>query len=121
MIGHSLGAHICGVAADEFKKITSAWRITRITGLDPAQPCFTNSSLSLDVTDAPFVDIIHTNGQLMSRLGLGLPQPIGHVDFYPNGGKAQPGCVRNYGSSLNFLNLPKHGNLFLIIIIINYI
>ncbi|CAG5103539.1 Similar to Exosc10: Exosome component 10 (Mus musculus), partial [Cotesia congregata] len=108
MVGHSLGAHICGVAADEFKKFKSSWKITRITGLDPAQPCFSNSSLSLDVSDAPFVDIIHTNGQLMTKLGLGLPEPIGHVDFYPNGGKAQPGCLIHHGSALYFIHLPKH-------------
>lgn len=107
MIGHSLGAHICGIAADEFKKQTATWTIKRITGLDPAQPCFSNSQLSLDKSDAPFVDVIHTNGQLMSRLGLGLPDAMGHVDFYPNGGKGQPGCVRVQNSVLDYLGLPK--------------
>lgn len=79
LIGHSLGAHICGFAAKEFKKKQSNWIIHRITGLDPAQPCFrnTDSSIHLDKTDAPFVDIIHTNGKLHSSLGLGLPEPIG--------------------------------------------
>lgn len=79
LVGHSLGAHICGLAAKEFKKRQSNWEVSRITGLDPAQPCFNNISLALqlDISDAPFVDVIHTNGRLMAGLGLGLPNPIG--------------------------------------------
>lgn len=43
----------------------------------------------LDITDAQFVDVIHTAGGTF-----GYVKPIGHVDFYPNGGKApQPGCL----------------------------
>jgi hypothetical protein len=41
----------------------------------------------LDPTDAIFVENIHTDGTANLQLGLGLFQPIGHVDFYPNGGK----------------------------------
>ena len=39
------------------------------------------------MTDADFVDVIHTDLK-----GLGIDQPIGHLDFYPNGGDVQPGC-----------------------------
>lgn len=77
MVGHSLGAHICGMAANKFKELNTKWQVKRITGLDPAQPCFKNSDILLDQTDAPLVDVIHTNGKLWSSFGLGLPDPIG--------------------------------------------
>lgn len=78
-IGHSLGAHICGYAAHELKLRGSEWPVARITGLDPAQPCFRNSdpTLRLDKSDAHFVDVIHTNGHVLKKLGLGLPYPLG--------------------------------------------
>jgi len=41
----------------------------------------------ININDANFVDIIHTNGN-----SLGLLKPLGHIDFYPNGGKAQLNC-----------------------------
>ncbi len=35
------------------------------------------------------MDVIHTCANLF-----GIKEPLGHVDFYPNGGKCfQPGCV----------------------------
>ncbi|CAL7952504.1 unnamed protein product [Xylocopa violacea] len=108
LIGHSLGAHICGFTAKELKRRRSAWKVERITGLDPAQPCFKNAdfTVKLHKSDAPFVDIIHTNGRLLSEIGLGLPEPIGHVDFYPNGGRSQPGCVKTDSSYFGYLPLP---------------
>lgn len=62
-IGHSLGSHISGQAAYLLKQ-DNFWKIERITGLDPAQPCFTDvdSSLKIDKVHADFVDIIHTQG-----------------------------------------------------------
>lgn len=62
----------------------------RITGLDAAYPLYMNTGSEghLARTDATFVDVIHTDGGI-----LGFPDPLGHVDFYPNGGKPeQPGC-----------------------------
>ena len=40
-----------------------------------------------------FVDVIHSDvrDSALSK-ALGLQRPCGHVDFYPNGGKHQPGC-----------------------------
>ncbi|XP_076640545.1 phospholipase A1 isoform X2 [Colletes latitarsis] len=111
LVGHSLGAHICGFAAKELKKRQSKWKVERITGLDPAQPCFKNadSTVKLHKSDASFVDIIHTNGKLLSEIGLGLPEPTGHVDFYPNGGKSQPGCIKTDSSYFEYLPIPLRG------------
>lgn len=87
-IGHSLGAHICSYLSYHLGGVA------RITGLDPAQPCFRTQDLSekLDNSDADFVDVIHTNGRLLKKIGFGLPDLTGHADFYPNGGMKQPGC-----------------------------
>lgn len=41
----------------------------------------------LDPTDGEFVDVIHTNAK-----HIGVINPAGHVDFYPNGGKRQKDC-----------------------------
>ncbi|XP_063822578.1 pancreatic triacylglycerol lipase-like [Ostrinia nubilalis] len=86
LIGHSLGAHVMGIAGYE-----SEIKIGRVTGLDPALPMFENiqnQKTRLDYADAKFVDVIHTCGGV-----LGFWDAIGQADFYPNNGKApQPGC-----------------------------
>lgn len=58
-------------------------------GLDPAGPGFKEAPeyARLDPGDAKIIDSIHTSSQVLA-----LTHPVGHVDFYPNGGKAQPGC-----------------------------
>lgn len=70
------------------------------TGLDPAGPGFNEAPewSRLDPGDATIVDIIHTSMQVLS-----LSHPVGHVDFYPNGGRSQPGCpdIFSYLSKLN--------------------
>lgn len=64
------------------------------TGLDPAGPLFESQDprVRLDATDANFVDVIHSNGEQLILGGLGSWQPMGDVDYYPNGGKVQSGC-----------------------------
>ncbi|XP_057335590.1 pancreatic lipase-related protein 3-like [Microplitis mediator] len=84
-IGFSLGAHVPAVAANYLGK----YKISRITGLDPAGPFFTfvGSDAVLDAGDADFVDVFHTNAKIQ-----GMYRRSGHVDFYFNRGTSQPGC-----------------------------
>jgi hypothetical protein len=85
-IGHSLGAHVCGIFGKLMKK--ENLKYSRITALDPAGPCFEkyNDNNKLTKNDADYVDVIHTSKTL------GYEEAFGHVDFYPNGGTLQPGC-----------------------------
>ncbi|XP_064605778.1 pancreatic lipase-related protein 2-like [Liolophura sinensis] len=91
LIGLSLGAHVCGFAGASLDG-----QLARITGMDPAGPCFRfsgpDSRLSKD--DAVFVDVIHTDGDHLLQGGFGTELPMGDADFYPNGGENQPGCKR---------------------------
>lgn len=87
IVGHSLGAHVSGYAG---KHITSG-KIGVIIGLDPAGPLFSvdKPHKRLADTDADYVQVIHTDAGNLSLEG-----PIGHADFYPNGGNEQPGCTK---------------------------
>ncbi|XP_069098311.1 pancreatic triacylglycerol lipase-like [Pleurodeles waltl] len=92
IIGHSLGSHVAGEAGKRRPGVS------RITGLDPAQPYFqgTPVEVRLDPSDAALVDVIHTDsGPFIPNLGLGMSQLAGHLDFFPNGGVQMPGCKRN--------------------------
>lgn len=58
-------------------------------GLDPAYPGFGEGPTSrrrLTKTDARFVDVIHSNARYGLNNAIGLETPLGHADFYPNGG-----------------------------------
>lgn len=81
IIGHSLGAHIVGAAGRQYAFRTQS-QLPRITGLDPANPCFNEGQTlsGLSRGDADFVDVIHSNPG-----ALGKRDPLGDVDFYPNG------------------------------------
>ncbi|XP_049874279.1 lipase member H-A-like [Pectinophora gossypiella] len=87
VVGLSLGGHTISYIAKNYRLITGR-NISRLTALDPAGPCFRNLGPEdrLDQTDADFVDVIDTNID-----GFGMAAPVGHVNFYVNGGEFQPG------------------------------
>ena len=64
-----------------------------VTGLDPAGPWFHKYSeeARLSPNSAKLVDVIHTDGGA-AKIYYGMLNPVGQIDYYPNEGKAQPGC-----------------------------
>ncbi|GAB0097603.1 pancreatic lipase-related protein 2 [Sergentomyia squamirostris] len=94
-IGFSLGGHVVGMIGN----FLQSGQLSRVTSLDPAKPLFMTAPAEdrIGPEDADFVDVIHTDA-----LERGLLMPTGHVDFYMNGGFAQPGCEAeremSYGS-----------------------
>ncbi|KAL3270212.1 hypothetical protein HHI36_009268 [Cryptolaemus montrouzieri] len=84
-VGHSLGAHICGMISNHLNI-----KQHRIIGLDPARPLidrYADNVWMLTRDDAHQVQIIHTNAGFLGEI-----DQIGHVDFCVNGGRIQPGC-----------------------------
>lgn len=89
LVGHSLGAHVVGVIGGS---LSEGKKVALLTGLDPAGPGYDDTlepdlAKMLDIEDAEFVQIIHTNTAL-----LGYEYAMGDADFFPNGGKKQNGC-----------------------------
>lgn len=84
LAGHSLGAHLIGVAGAQVNGLVAS-----LVGLDPAGPLYTVGNIDnrIDPTDGDYVQIIHTNAGF-----LGFGSSIGDADYYPNGGRSQPGC-----------------------------
>jgi len=108
IVGHSLGAHVAGVAGQEVQNQQRGAKINRITGLDPAGPLeiYSPGIVDLPTADklspskAEWVDAVHTGRGLTSFLGLPIQgtglgtvaTDVGHVDIFVNGGAQQPGC-----------------------------
>jgi triacylglycerol esterase/lipase EstA (alpha/beta hydrolase family) len=102
-IGFSMGCQVAHFAAEHLK--SRDMKIKRLTALDPARfHTLTHPNLQVNETDADFVDVIHTSAldaepwvklewTVVWNAGrVGMIQPIGQVDFYPNGGGYQPVC-----------------------------
>lgn len=86
VIGFGLGSFIAGYIGKFFNN--ASLPIARLTGLNPhnlANAPFL-APYEIKRTDAKFVDIIHVDEVF------GMPTTNGHVDYWPNGGKDQPGC-----------------------------
>lgn len=91
LIGHSLGAQIAGSAARYFQQLSGGQQLPRVTGLDPANPCFYdgNKLPGLNKDDAQYVDIIHTNPGFA-----GTAEETGDADFYVEGlNPIKSGCL----------------------------
>ena len=89
-------------ASKELQKL-GLCRIPRITAMDPGRHGFDQESadsIRLCKEDADLVDIIHT-----SRIGF--LEPLGHIDFYPNGGESQ--VCEGAGDKVNFCDLQAGG------------
>ncbi|XP_053685626.1 pancreatic triacylglycerol lipase-like [Sabethes cyaneus] len=83
VIGFSLGGHVAGNAGKRH-----GGRINTIISLDPAGPLFSaGQDDAVSPTDGQYVETIMTNAGL-----LGINVPLGQANFYPNGGRTQPGC-----------------------------
>lgn len=103
LIGHSLGAQICGTAGRYLTRNTVGnLTLPRISGLDPASPCFYDKEhyeeelITLSRNDADWVDLIHSNPGIFGRAAAD-----GHVDFYANGVHEQNGCGIDFICSHN--------------------
>ncbi|XP_075990016.1 pancreatic lipase-related protein 2-like [Anticarsia gemmatalis] len=81
ILGYSVGAHQAGIAGR-----TLFGQVGYITAMDPADRWLTSQLFRAD--DAIYTEVIHTNAGNM-----GVTQPLGDVDFYPNGGSGMPGCL----------------------------
>lgn len=88
-IGHSLGSQMLGYTGSRYIEATNE-KIWRITGLDPAGPCFSNSLIENQIRSGvgQYVEVYHCNAG-----GLGTTSVLADIDFFFNKkGNKQPSC-----------------------------
>lgn len=92
-VGHSLGAHICGLIAEMFRD-KGIGIVAVIMALDPAGVKYRGVKKSWETDryrlrrgNAAYTMVIHT-----SAFALGWEELLGDADFYPNFGEFQPCC-----------------------------
>jgi len=101
LIGHSAGCNVAGVAGSAI----SSGKLPRIAALDPGRLDIEIPPHSLlSKTAADFVDVVHTNGGTDPD-DRAIIDPLGHADFYANGGHHQPGCEDNHCNHLRTMDL----------------
>ena len=82
-------------------------KLRRITVLDPGQYGFQgpwHTDLIISKDDADYVDVIHTDA-----VAYGFLRPLGHADFYPNGGSYQPCSCDHNCTDIDCLGWSDHG------------
>ncbi|XP_055538350.1 phospholipase A1 member A-like [Wyeomyia smithii] len=95
--GFSLGGHVAGNAGKRH-----GGNIHSIISLDPAGPLFSlGQNDAVSAQDGQYVETIMTNAGT-----LGIDIPMGQANFYPNGGRSQPGCGIDIGGGCAHARAP---------------
>lgn len=104
VVGHGMGAQLSGLTGQQVQ-VQCNKKIPRVSALDPAGPIYQGQSSAnrLDANDATMVDVIHSNMGFLGYYGT-----CGSIDFYPNCGTYQPGClgINSMTTISQIINLP---------------
>lgn len=104
VVGHSLGGQMAGLIGQNLGGNV----LGGCVALDPAGPLFSSGNINdrISPDDCVYVQGVHTNAGFV-----GFGNPIGHADFYPNGGRKQPNCgfepigLCSHGRSAEYLKV----------------
>lgn len=81
IVGFSMGTVVASLTA----KLLAEQGLGRPARLLLLDPCPTDQASVISTGDAELVEAVHTSSQ-----GICAERPVGHLDFYPNGGAEQP-------------------------------